>query len=726
MIKHITTLGLFALAQSAAAQSATQVAALLDSVVPAAMRAEHIPGAVVSVVSGGRVVLSRGYGVADLETRRPMTDSTIVRIGSISKVMTALAVAQLADRGRIRLDADVNEYLKDLKVPGARSAITPWHLLTHTAALDEIRPGTQADSRETVQPLREFLRGKLVRYAPPGVATAYSTYGMSLAGLLVEDVSGQPFEAYLTTQVWEPLGMRRTSIDVPTDHRGLLAVPYDVEDGKPVRARWEWYHTTPASSVNSTAGDMAKFMIAQLAGRSAVMTERMTREMQREQITMHPQLPGFGLGWQQIRRGNDERGVQHGGDVAGFSSLVTLLPSRNFGIFVASHREGSNLRFVVTRAVLDRFFPVRAVASAPVSMHPPNVAAQRVAKYAGHYRATIACHTCANPRPVPEADIVANGDGSLSAFGGRFLEVSPRFFRSIDGDRRFGFREDSLGRITHLTVGSWQVMERVPMVGASFDTAAIRATVLDYVDGWYEGNAERMERAVHADLAKRIWRPDRSRLENQTAMTLVQGARRGSGRTTPNDERRRDIEILEIFGNAASARARMSEWVDLFHLARIDGRWRIVNVLWEFSDPEAGDIPVRPRRPATAASKTANPDLWREIQAVNDSMTAAFNAGDLRTVARFYTDDGLVDGPRGMRVQGREALDKYWTGIPNPKSWKLEVLAVGGHPDYPYQIGRSTLVTSSPAGDRTSVVEFLAVWRREADGRLRLAVDFYR
>ncbi|HJU72474.1 MAG TPA: serine hydrolase domain-containing protein, partial [Gemmatimonadaceae bacterium] len=341
MMKLGTTLVMIALAQSATAQTTTDVRALLDSVVPAAMRAEQIPGAVVSVVSGGRMIFSRGYGVADLETNRPMTDSTIVRIGSISKVFTALAVAQLADRGRIKLDANVNDYLKDVKAPRTRVPITPWHLLTHTAALDEIRPGTQANSRENLQPLREFLRGKLVVYAPVGVATAYSTYGITLAGLLVEDVSGQTFEQYLTTNIFQPLGMRRSSIDVPNADREHVAVPYDVENGKPVRAPWEWYHTTPASSINSTAQDMARFMIAQLAGQSAVMSEKMTREMQREQITMHPLMVGWGLGWQRLDRGDKEGGVQHGGDVAGFSSLVTLLPARNFGIFVAGTARGA-------------------------------------------------------------------------------------------------------------------------------------------------------------------------------------------------------------------------------------------------------------------------------------------------------------------------------------------------------------------------------------------------
>src|SRR5688572_6972997 len=630
------------LTRIASAQSASGLASLLDSVVPAAMAAERIPGAVVTVVSGGRVIFSKGYGFADVESRRPMTDSTIVRIGSVSKVMTAVAVAQLADRGRVHLDSGVDTYLRDLRIRSRyRAPTTVRHLLTHTAALDEIRPGPLADGQASVQPLRDYLRPRLVQYAPPGTATAYSTYGMALAGVVVEDVSGLSFEQYLVDSSWRPLGMTRTSITIPEAMRSQTATPYDVDGDSAVRAPWEWYHTTPASSVNSTARDMARFIVAQLAGRSAIMSERMTREMQREQVTMHPMLPGYGLGWQQIRRGS-EPGVQHGGDVAGFSSLMTLLPGRKLGVFVAGHREGGDLRFTVTRAVLDRLAPAPDPAKRPVSMHASREAAARAAaRYAGHYRANIVCHTCANPRRQTEIDVVANQDGSLSAFNGRFIEVSPRFFRSEDGSRRFGFREDALGRITHLTVGSWQVLERVPMTGASVDSAAIRAAVLDYMDGWYTGDATRMERAVHPDLAKRIWRPDpergANRMENQTAMTLVQGTRRGWGKETPEPMRRREVEILEIFGNAASVRARMTDWIDLMHLARVNGEWKIVNVLWEFSHAERGERPTSSTEDAPAAPRVPpqDPALRAEIQAVNDSMAAAFNRGDLLAVARF-------------------------------------------------------------------------------------------
>ena len=116
------------------------------------------------------------------------------------------------------------------------------------------------------------------------------------------------------------------------------------------------------------------------------------------------------------------------------------------------------------------------------------------------------------------------------------------------------------------------------------DTVAIRQTALDYIEGWYEGSAERMERALHPDLAKRIINQDqrgRSVLGHQSAMTLVQAVRRGGGKETPVAERRTDVKILDVFGNTASVRVDAGRWVDYLHIARWNGRWVIINVLWE-------------------------------------------------------------------------------------------------------------------------------------------------
>jgi putative lumazine-binding protein len=119
---------------------------------------------------------------------------------------------------------------------------------------------------------------------------------------------------------------------------------------------------------------------------------------------------------------------------------------------------------------------------------------------------------------------------------------------------------------------------------ADAERAAITQTALDYVEGWYEGNADRMERALHPELAKRIVRTSpegRSRLDQMGAMALVQGVKRGGGKDIPKEKQQKDVIILDVFGNAASVKAIMSDWIDYMHMARYNGRWVIVNVLWE-------------------------------------------------------------------------------------------------------------------------------------------------
>jgi hypothetical protein len=145
-----------------------------------------------------------------------------------------------------------------------------------------------------------------------------------------------------------------------------------------------------------------------------------------------------------------------------------------------------------------------------------------------------------------------------------------------------------------LRTGLLLVALAVPAVAraqSAADSSAIRATALNYVEGWYEGDADRMGRALHPELVKRIVVSDtatrRSVLQNMGASALVNGTRHGWGKETPPDRRQKDVTILDIFGNAASVKAVMADWIDYLQIAKVDGRWLIVNVLWE-RKPGAG------------------------------------------------------------------------------------------------------------------------------------------
>jgi hypothetical protein len=119
------------------------------------------------------------------------------------------------------------------------------------------------------------------------------------------------------------------------------------------------------------------------------------------------------------------------------------------------------------------------------------------------------------------------------------------------------------------------------------DTRGIRQAALDYIEGWYQGDVKRMTRAVHPELAKRIVRSENgvSHLDQMGASRLIQNVRGGGGKETPAARQQKEITILDHFQNAASVKIVASDWIDYLHLAKVDGRWVIVNVLWEIKAP---------------------------------------------------------------------------------------------------------------------------------------------
>ncbi|HEV7836601.1 MAG TPA: serine hydrolase domain-containing protein [Gemmatimonadaceae bacterium] len=443
-----------------------ELARFVDPLITSQLAKENIPGAVFLLVQDGKVLYQRGYGLANVARAQAVNpETTIWRIGSISKVFTATAVVQLADQGRYRLSDDVNAYLTRFKVPATfPQPVTFEHLLTHTSGFDEIRPGTRAETAAGLLPLGDFLATKLIRLRPPGRTISYSTYGITLGGYLVEQVSGVNFETYLARNVWGPLGMTRTSITVPDSLRADLAQGYEYDAGANKLADWEWYHTTPASSINASAADMGRFIIAHLQdgryGRARIMSERAARDMHRQHVTSHPKLPGFAYGFYEAFT-NGERLLEHGGNVEGFSAQLTLVPTRGIGFFIASQHEPARLRDVVRSALLDHYFPARKNESPPV---PIAGFRERAPHFAGTYELNQFCHSCGpDRREYARIEVKANADGTISITGNPdpFVEVEPLYFQRVRGVGGAAFREDASGRVTLLAGDSWIVFERI-------------------------------------------------------------------------------------------------------------------------------------------------------------------------------------------------------------------------------------------------------------------------
>jgi CubicO group peptidase (beta-lactamase class C family) len=475
-----------------------EVEAFVDGVMAEQLKSYHIPGATVAVVAGGDLLFAKGYGYADLATHRPVVaERTLFRPGSVSKVITWTAVMQLVEEGKVDLDADVNEYITDFKIPPAfGEPITVANLMTHTAGFEDSPEGIFAARAEDLKPLATYVKENVpARVFPPGEIPAYSNYGTALAGYLVEVVSGAPFEQYVEENIFEPLGMARSTFrePVPAALEADVAAGYSFEDGVFQPQHFEWVQPYPAGSLSATAKDMARFMAAHLQegryGSGRILGEAAAREMHRRLFTPDPRVNGWAHGFIEITV-NDERAIWHAGDTIYFHTALALFPERGVGVYVSYNSpDGSPARLDLIDAFAGRYFPA-AKEPAP---EPGPGAADAAARYAGSYVASRGTFTeiwklisFLSPHKVG-----VTPDGYLLAPGGmgrppcRYVELEPGTFRCVEADGTLGdklvFAVDGSGRVTYAFFGNdpTSVLIKVPWYrGASFHQAVLAACLL--------------------------------------------------------------------------------------------------------------------------------------------------------------------------------------------------------------------------------------------------------
>ncbi len=361
-----------------------EVETFLDGVLSVQLADDHIPGATVAVVKDGRLLFAKGYGSADLQAgKRVSAGKTLFRIGSVSKPFTATAVLQLAEQGKLNLHADVNTYLKTFHIPATYlQPITLAHLLTHTAGFEDRGTGPYARSTRDLEPLGQWLAEHIpARVRPPGELTAYSNYGFTLAGYIVEQVSGIPFGQYVEQHIFQPLGMHSSTFRQPVEDRlsAALSQGYSYSNGVYHPEPFDVIQVAPAGSMSATATDIARFMLAQLQdgrlGNERILQEATANEMQRRQFTNDPRVPGVPYGFDGELSLNSQRLLVKGGDVPGFHSLLALLPEQQVGVFVSYNSEGgAGALTTFLQWFLDHYYPAPKETMPP----PPAGFAQRI------------------------------------------------------------------------------------------------------------------------------------------------------------------------------------------------------------------------------------------------------------------------------------------------------------------------------------------------------------
>ncbi|MGH3696848.1 MAG: serine hydrolase domain-containing protein [Pseudonocardiaceae bacterium] len=346
------------------------LAGFFDDALPRWLARDRVPGAVVSVVSGGNTVFAKGHGQADVQRGVAFDASrSLVRIASITKLFTATAVMQQVEAGRLDLNADVNRYLKAFQIPSTYpEPVTLQTLMDHTAGFEDRFIGTGAPTAADVPALGDYLAAHIpARIRPPGEISAYSNYGAALAGYIVTQVSGAPYDHYVQRHLFDPLGMTRSTATepVPGTLASDLAHSYD-SDTSPLQSVLFWFDPmTPDGAISTTAADMTHFMIAHLHegrfGNASILAPASVAEMHERSFTADPRLDGYAHGFKE-RTINGHRILMHDGSWEGFQSALMLVPGCDFGLFVSTNGTGGlNTLPELEDTFFDRFAPAAAI-----------------------------------------------------------------------------------------------------------------------------------------------------------------------------------------------------------------------------------------------------------------------------------------------------------------------------------------------------------------------------
>jgi len=328
-----------------------------------ALESSEVTGLTLAVVHEDKVFLN-GYGLADIEKKSPVDPrKTLFRIGSVTKVFTALALMREDDLGRIDLEKPVNSLLPDLKIDDHLGPVFPSTLLTHTGGFDESLRNLAIPADATIPPLPDVLRRGFPRQIwKPGLYYSYSNYSYTLAGYLVEQSSKTAYETYIKQNILTPIEMTSTTFD--QKETADTATGYIYSGSSPVRMPYVKISIPPAGALASTALDMSRFIRALLSPAQAplvnIISERQFRKMTARHYSAHEEMAGTTYGfYEKIRHAR--RGLQHGGDWPGFSSLLLLLPEEKTGFFISYTGSKSPLfRDKLADAFIDRFFPSEA------------------------------------------------------------------------------------------------------------------------------------------------------------------------------------------------------------------------------------------------------------------------------------------------------------------------------------------------------------------------------
>jgi CubicO group peptidase (beta-lactamase class C family) len=323
-----------------AAAPAASPAAAVDAFVTKTMDTRRVPGVSVAVIQDGKVLVSKGYGLADVDKGIKATDQTVYQLASVTKQFTAAAILMLVEEGKVSLDGTITGILPGL--PAAWSGVTVRHLLTHTSGIksytDVFGQLKMPDDRVFTHDQILALVKDLPLVSAPGEKYAYCNTGYYLLGMVIEKASGKSYATFVSERIFKPLGMSASGYDDYDDARPIRARGYQ-PDGAGVKASAHTHPTQPfaAGALVSTVADLARWD-------AALAARKLLKPASYEAMWTPATLNGgatapYGFGWG-VDKINGHRRISHGGGITGFSTFISRFPDDGLTVVVLTNMSG--------------------------------------------------------------------------------------------------------------------------------------------------------------------------------------------------------------------------------------------------------------------------------------------------------------------------------------------------------------------------------------------------
>jgi CubicO group peptidase (beta-lactamase class C family) len=470
MKKLITAIVMYCVAFTGMAQSAVdslQLEAFIDGVITTHLRDKHIAGATVSVVKDGKILLAKGYGFSDVKNQVPVDSrTTLFRIGSISKMFTWISVMQLVAQGKISLEADVNTYFKEFKIPSTyERPVTLNDIMTHTPGFEDLVIGLFGKDSASMKPFAEIFSKEMPeRVRPPHTYSSYSNHATGMAAYIVEQVSGMSFNDYVEKNILVPLNMSHTTFrqPLPSNLKPDMSKGYKFTEGEFKEQTFEYVPLYPVGAAASTATDMVKFMDAILSegSRGASLLDTATLHlMERPAHQHHPSVNPMRHGFMDLSR-NGVTVIGHGGDTFWFHSLMALFPESNVGLFVSFNTDkGGGVYLEVLDQFVEKYYSDKDIRKEPIK-----VSKKFLEQFAGFYRGNRYVHHDMTKISSLFSDIAITSPDSvrIKAVAGEnvkyYVPVDSLTFREEHGGGIIAFERDAKGKINHMFIGNLPIM----------------------------------------------------------------------------------------------------------------------------------------------------------------------------------------------------------------------------------------------------------------------------